>query len=262
MKSQRSFSKMKAEGKKISMVTAYDASQASLLAESNVDCALVGDSLAMVIHGFPSTVHATVEMMAIHIAAVSRTAPDLFVVGDMPFLSYRKGVKEALESVDVLMKAGANAVKLEGIRGHEDVVKAIVQSGVPVMGHLGLTPQSIHQVGGFKVQGRDLESAKNILEEARVLEELGCFSLVLECVPSSLAREITNSLAIPTIGIGAGKDVDGQVLVFHDLVGLSPDFSPKFLKHFCKGRDVFLTALNTYDTEVKGGDYPSEKESY
>ena len=180
----------------------------------------------------------------------------------MPFLSFRKGVRASLECVDALMKAGAHSVKLEGIDGHEDVVSQIVGSGVPVMGHLGLTPQSIHQFGGFKVQGRDTRMADDLLRQAKKLEELGAFSVVLECIPAPLAERITQELSIPTIGIGAGLNVDGQVLVWQDLFGMNPEFKPKFVRTFMGGRDELVGALNRYHREVLGRTFPGEKETY
>ncbi|MCM2324710.1 MAG: 3-methyl-2-oxobutanoate hydroxymethyltransferase [Oligoflexia bacterium] len=262
MTSIHDFRKMKEDGRKISMVTAYDFAMARIVDASEVDCVLVGDSCAMVMHGFPSTVHATTEMMVTHVAAVARGLSGKFLVADMPFLSFRKGPAAALECVDPLMKAGAHAVKLEGVRGHEATVEQIVRSGVPVMGHIGLTPQSIHQLGGFKVQGRDEETANELLAQAVLLEKLGCFSLVLECVPSTVAARITRELRIPTIGIGAGPDTDGQVLVLQDLLGMNGDFRPRFLRRFFDGDEQLRAALNRYHSEVTAGTFPSGNESY
>lgn len=256
------FYKMKKESKKISMVTSYDYWSAQLLNETEINCLLVGDSLAQVMHGYPSTVFADTDMMALHTKAVARGAPDKFIVADMPFLSVRKGLTAAMESVDQLMKAGAHAVKIEGISGHEAIVKNIVESGVPVMGHLGLTPQSVHQLGGYKVQGKDKETSDFIFQSALKLQELGCFALVLECVPTKLATEITESLNIPVIGIGAGPYTDGQVLVFHDLLGLTSGHKPKFLKTFSEGRELFKGSLDQFDMEVKDRIFPSTEESY
>jgi len=262
MKSVLEFAKAKAEGRKISMVTCYDASFARLLEASAVDCLLVGDSAAMVMHGHADTLAATVDLMALHTAAVRRGAPTRFLVADLPFLSFRKGVPAALDAVAALMRAGANAVKLEGVAGHEDVIAAISGSGVPVMGHLGLTPQSVHALAGFRVQGRTEDDAARIQEDARRLEELGCFSLVLECVPASLASAITASLQIPTIGIGAGAGCDGQVLVLQDLLGLSDGFHPKFLRTYADGFEQFRDAFDRFDRDVKTGSFPSAAESY
>jgi 3-methyl-2-oxobutanoate hydroxymethyltransferase len=256
------FQRLKKERRKISMVTCYDYSSARAVAESNIDCILVGDSLAMVMHGHPTTLSATTAMMALHTAAVARGAPRKFIVADLPFLSYRKGLKDAMDSVQELMSAGAHAIKLEGVRGHADIVRHIVESGVPVMGHLGLTPQSINLLGGMKVQARTDAAAEMLAVEARELEEAGCFALVLECVPSEAARKVTDILNIPTIGIGAGANVDGQVLVYQDVLGLNPGFKPKFLRVYANTFGMIQDALNSYDRDVKGGHFPSESESY
>ncbi|HBB95422.1 MAG TPA: 3-methyl-2-oxobutanoate hydroxymethyltransferase [Blastocatellia bacterium] len=256
------FQKMKDERRKISMVTCYDYSSARAVAESSVDCILVGDSLAMTMHGFPNTLSATTSMMALHTAAVARGASSKFIVADMPFLSYRKGLREAMDSVHELMSAGAHAVKLEGVNGHAEIVRHIVDSGVPVMGHLGLTPQSVHALGGMKVQARTDAAFKILASEARELERAGCFALVLECVPTEAAREVTKLLKIPTIGIGAGPGVSGQVLVYQDLIGLNPGFKPKFLRTYANSFEIIRTALNDYNHDVKAGLFPSENESY
>lgn len=251
------------EGRKISMVTSYDAWSARLLASSEVDSILVGDSVAMVMHGFETTVSATPEMMETHVAAVARglggTKP---IIADMPFLSFRKGSQEALNCVEKLMQAGAHGVKIEGVRGHERVIATIVQSGVPVMGHLGLTPQSYFQLGGFRVQGREKDQADRIREDARTLEELGVFAMVLECMPSKLAGEITAELSVPSIGIGAGPDCDGQVLVLHDLMGYMEGFEPRFLRLFAQGAESLRSAVNDYHREVVKGSFPALGESY
>lgn len=246
------------------MVTCYDATNARLLRMSGVHCALVGDSVSMVVHGFPSTVHATLEMMELHTAAVARGLQSgaTYLVADLPFLSYRKGSPLALEAVDRLIKAGAQAVKLEGVWGHEQTILDIVQSGVPVMGHIGLTPQSIHGLGGFRVQGRDEKTAKDLIAQAKRLEELGCFSLVLECVPRWIAKAITEELKISTIGIGAGPSTDGQVLVLQDLLGMNTSFKPKFVRHFSNGEALLISAFEKFCSEVQSGNYPSETEGY
>jgi 3-methyl-2-oxobutanoate hydroxymethyltransferase len=214
----------KAEGRKLSMVTCYDYTFARLLSKSVIDGILVGDSAAMVMHGHPSTLSATTELMRLHTEAVVRGAADKFIVADLPFLSFRKGLAAALDSASLLMVAGAHAVKLEGVDGHEDVIQRLVQSGIPVMGHIGLQPQSVNAYGGFRVQGRSSDSAENIARQATALEELGAFAIVLECVPATLARDISAGLRIPTIGIGAGAECDGQILVLQDLLGMNTDF--------------------------------------
>jgi 3-methyl-2-oxobutanoate hydroxymethyltransferase len=262
MKSVNDFAAAKAAGRRISMVTCYDSGFARVLEASQVDCILVGDSAAMVMHGQPDTLGATVELMAMHTAAVRRGAPTRFLVGDLPFLSFRKGIPAALDAVAALMRAGAQAVKLEGVRGHEDVITAITGSGVPVMGHLGLTPQSVNALSGFRVQGRSEDDAARILEDAKRLESLGCFSLVLECVPSALAARVTRALSIPTIGIGAGIDCDGQVLVLQDLLGLSTGHRPKFVRTYLDGFDRVRDAFDRFDADVKQGTFPGPAESY
>ncbi len=260
--SSRDFLRAKADRRKLSMVTCYDYTFARMLADSPVDGILVGDSVAMVIHGHPSTLHATVEMMRIHTEAVARGAGAGFVVADMPFLSYRKGVAAALDSAQVLMTAGAHGVKLEGVDGHEEVVERLVQSGIPVMGHLGMQPQSVNAYGGFRVQGRDGESAREILRQAAALEQLGVFSIVLECVPARLAQEVTEAARIPTIGIGAGAGCDGQILVLQDLLGMNTSFRPKFARTFADGAAAVAGAIAQYDAAVKNGSFPAPEESY
>ncbi len=256
------FMAKKAAGKKISMVTCYDHWSAKIIADTNVDSILVGDSLAMVVYGHATTLSATTEMIARHVEAVAKGAPNKFVVADMPFPTFRMGITEAMKSVDQLMKAGAHAVKLEGVAGHEEVIKNIVQSGVPVMGHLGLTPQSVHQLGGFKVQARTEDTAEALIKQALALEELGAFSLVLECVPSLVAKRVTEIVEIPTIGIGAGVHVDGQVLVLQDMLGMSKSFRPKFLRTYLSGFENIAGALDHFDDEVKSLSFPNEAESY
>jgi len=256
------FAARKAAGEKLSMITCYDYASARVLNETTVDSLLVGDSLAMVMHGYDSTVHATIQLMAIHVAAVARGAPDKFIVGDMPFLAARKGLKEAMEGVGALMQAGAQAVKIEGEAGQAELMAHIVESGVPVMGHLGLTPQSVHALGGHRVQGKAEEEARALLESALRLEDAGCFALVLECVPRTLAAQITRRLGIPTIGIGAGSETDGQVLVLQDMLGLNPDFKPKFLRHYADGYWLLSDAVNRFHGDVVRGCFPSQKESY
>jgi 3-methyl-2-oxobutanoate hydroxymethyltransferase len=252
----------KANGEKISMVTCYDYTSAQILNATDIDTLLVGDSLAMVMHGFDSTVHADVDLMSLHIAAVARGAPDKFIVGDMPFLAARKGMAATMDAVQQLMQAGAQSIKIEGEKGQLELMAHIVESGVPVMGHLGLTPQSVHGLGGHRVQGKSEEDARALLCSARNLADAGCFALVLECVPVDLAREITRSIDIPTIGIGAGPYTDGQVLVLQDLLGMNPSFKPKFLKHYADGHGIVTDAVNRFDSEVRHGCFPALKESY
>jgi 3-methyl-2-oxobutanoate hydroxymethyltransferase len=264
------FLSAKARGQRLSMVTCYDYTFARLLRASSVDAILVGDSAAMVVHGHSSTLSATVDLMRIHTEAVARglatehakMPAGKFIVADLPFLSYRKGVPAALDAAQTLMTAGANAVKLEGVDGHEDVIQRLTQSGIPVMGHLGLQPQSVRAYGGFQVQGRSAAAAREIASQARALEELGAFAVVLECMPASLAREVTASLQIPTIGIGAGGACDGQILVLQDLLGLNIDFHPRFARPFLNGAESVLDAIADFDRAVKSGAFPVAAESY
>lgn len=256
------FLKFKIEKRRMSMITCYDYTFARLINRSPIDMILVGDSCAMVMHGNPTTIPATLEMMSLHTQAVSRGAPEKWIVADLPFPYHRLGQVDAMRAVDVLMKAGAHSVKIEGVSGHEEVICHVVESGVPVMGHLGLTPQSVHQLGGFRVQGREAAAADLIFQQAQKLQELGCYALVLECVPSVLAAKITAELTIPTIGIGAGVETDGQVLVLQDLLGLQEGFRPKFLRTFAEGASLVSEAFQKYDSAVKNGTFPSIEESY
>lgn len=244
------------------MVTAYDAWSARIIAHSRVDAVLVGDSAAMVMHGQATTLGATVDLMALHTRAVAGAVGNRFVVADLPFLSFRRGVAAAIDAVAALVTSGADAVKLEGVDGHEDVIRHIIGSGVPIMGHVGLTPQSVNALGGFLVQGRTQDGAADVRRQAHALQDLGCFAIVLECVPSDLAARITSELAVPTIGIGAGPDTDGQVLVLHDLLGLDPGRTPRFVRRYVDGVRVLTDALNRYDTDVKDAQFPSREESY
>jgi 3-methyl-2-oxobutanoate hydroxymethyltransferase len=256
------FLNAKATGRKLSMVTCYDYTFARLLSKTSVDAILVGDSAAMVIHGHNSTLSMTVDLMRLHTEAVVRGAPGKFIVADMPFLSFRKGAPAALDAAQVLMHAGAHALKLEGVDGHQDVIERLVQSGIPVMGHLGLQPQSMRAYGGFRVQGRTDETSRAIAGQASMLEHLGAFAIVLECIPANVARDITNNLRIPSIGIGAGAACDGQILVLQDLLGLNLDFHPKFARPFANGAGSFLDALADFDAAVKSGSFPALNESY
>jgi 3-methyl-2-oxobutanoate hydroxymethyltransferase len=260
--SVRDFLQAKTEGRKLSMVTCYDYSFARLLSQTAMDGLLIGDSAAMVMHGHSSTLSASVDMMRLHTESVSRGSNGKFIVADMPFLSFRKGLAAALDTAHVLMSAGAQAVKLEGVDGHEDVIQSMTQSGIPVMGHLGMQPQSVHTYGGFRVQGRGEEESKAILRRSKTLQDLGAFAVVLECIPAQVAAEITKALAIPTIGIGAGAGCDGQILVLQDLLGMNADFHPKFVRHFADGARAVLSALGDFDAAVKSGTFPTVDESY
>ncbi len=253
---------LKIDNKKISMLTCYDYTSAKIINQSNVDMILVGDSAAMVMHGHNSTLPIDVDTMAQHAEAVVRGAPDKFIVADLPFMSYRKSLTSNMNAIEKLMKAGAHAVKLEGLNGNEELIRHIVDSGVPVMGHLGLTPQSVNTLGGYRVQGKEDTAKLKILDDAKKLQEAGCFSVVLECLPSLLSKQITEELDIITIGIGAGNDTDGQVLVIQDMLGMSSDFKPKFVRRYLDAEQLFLQAFNAYDAEVKSSNFPNQKESY
>ena len=262
MKSVLDFAKLKEAGQKISMITCYDYTSARIVNGSTVDCILVGDSLAMTMHGHHDTLPASVELMALHVAAVRRGAPEKFIVGDMPFLAHRGSLDSTLAAVRQIMQAGAQAVKIEGVKGSAETLAHIVDSGVPVMGHLGLTPQSLHAFGGFKVQATDERAAEWLLQQAKQVQNAGCFALVLECVPSAVAKYVTENIQIPTIGIGAGPSTSGQVLVFQDMLGLNTEFKPKFVRRFLNGAELFKEAINRFDHEVKSTEFPTEKESY
>ena len=254
------FARARREQQPIVVVAAYDALMARVLASSEADAILVGDSVAMVVHGHSSTVHATIEMMGMHVAAVRRGAPDMVVIADMPFVSARRGREAATEAAAVLMQAGATAVKIEGVAGHEDVIAHVIGSGIPVMGHLGLTPQSVHLFGGYRLQSRTPAEAEKLRAEARRLEELGAFSLVLECVPEELAAAVTDERSVPTIGIGAGGGTAGQVLVLADLLGLDPVFRPRFARRYLDGHALALDAVNLFARDVRGARFPAREE--
>jgi len=256
------FQRMKQQGEKISIVTCYDHWSAKIIATTAIDCILVGDSAAMIMHGHPTTIPATTEMMVMHTQAVARGAGTKFIITDMPFLAHRKGLVAAMDAVQQLVQAGAHAVKIEGADGNLELIQHIVTSGIPVMGHLGMTAQAIHQLGGFKVQGKQAAAAETLVTQAHALQQAGCFALVLECVPPQLAKMISEQLQIPVIGIGAGLAVDGQVLVLQDLLGMNPDFKPKFLKQYMDGFTAVQSALNAFNQEVKQQLFPTPEHSY
>lgn len=256
------FARKKAAGEKIVMATCYDYTSASIMNKTSVDCLLVGDSLAMTMHGFRDTLSATVDMMAMHVAAVARGARDKFIIADMPFLSYRGSLTDNVAAAGALMRAGAHAVKLEGEDGNIEFVRHLIQSGVPVMGHLGLTPQSVHQLGGYKVQGKSEATARRILEDAQRLDGAGCFALVLECVPADVAANVAQKTGLVTIGIGAGAETDGQVLVFQDMLGMNNEFMPKFVKRYMEGADLIAKAMETYAEEVRQKKFPGPEHRY
>jgi len=250
---------MKSKGKnKLVMVTAYDFMSARIVSEAEVDIILVGDSLGNVILGYPNTIPVTMEEMLIHVSAVRRGAKESFVVADMPFLSYQCGIDKAIENAGKFLKVGANAVKVEGGKEVVSIVRKMVDFGIPVMGHLGLTPQSVNQIGGYKVQGTNEKSRLKLLEDAKALQDAGVFSIVLELVVEEVAKEITDSIEVPTIGIGSGRFCDGQVLVFHDLLGLNPDFKPKFVKNYADLFEISKKAISNFASDVRQGLFPME----
>ena len=244
------------------MVTAYDAPGARIADEAGVDLILVGDSLAMVVLGYDDTLQVTIDDMAHHVAAVARAKPRSYIVGDMPWLSYHVSVEDTVRNAARLVQAGAQSVKLEGGRKRVPMIEAIVDAEVPVMGHIGLTPQSVHAMGGFKVQGKEASAAKALLDDAKALVDAGCFSIVLEGVPDAVAEMITASIEVPTIGIGAGRHCDGQVLVFHDLLGIEDRITPKFVRRYASLKQDAVAAMKAYADDVRDGSFPNDDESY
>ncbi|MEO7556434.1 MAG: 3-methyl-2-oxobutanoate hydroxymethyltransferase [Acidimicrobiales bacterium] len=244
------------------MVTAYDAPGARMVDEAGVELFLVGDSLAMVVLGYDDTLQVTVDDMVHHVAAVARTKPRALVVADLPWLSYHVSHDDTVRNAAALVRAGAQAVKLEGGRKRVTAVEAIIDAEVPVMGHLGLTPQSIHAMGGFKVQAKDAGAALGLVEEAKALEDAGVFSIVLEGVPDEVARMVTDAVSVPTIGIGAGPFCDGQVLVLHDLLGLEDRIAPKFVRRYASLKADGVAALSAFAADVRAGRFPADAESY
>lgn len=255
--------KKKMEQRKITMLTAYDYPFARIVDEAGIDAIIVGDSVGMVVQGLENTLPVTMDEMIYHTKIVSRTVKDAMVIGDLPFMSYQASVEDAVRNAGRFLKeAGASGVKIEGgaeVAGH---IRAMTRSDIPVMAHIGLTPQSIHRMGGYKIQGRTEESAKRLIEEAHIVEDAGAFSLLLEAIPMGLAKRITEEVSIPTIGIGAGPHCDGQVLVLHDIIGLFERFLPKFAKRYVSLRDEVLKAIKIYKEEVEKGIFPSEEHSF
>lgn len=257
------FQQAKKEGTRLSMLTAYDYSTAKLVDAAGINSILVGDSLGNTILGYEDTLSVTMEDMIHHTAAVARGAKNALVIGDMPFMSYQASVYDAVVNAGRLMKEGrANAVKLEGGASVCEQIKAIVGASIPVCAHIGLTPQSINAFGGFKVQGKGEKQAQQLLDDARRVQEAGAFAVVLEGIPALLAQKITDTLDIPTIGIGAGAGCDGQVLVYQDMLGMFTDFKPKFVKHFANVGEIMTQAFKTFDQEVKEGVFPAQEHTY
>ncbi len=257
------FLKKKKEGNKISMLTAYDYPFAQIVDEAGIDVILVGDSLGMVVQGLENTLPVTMDEMVYHTKMVARAVKNAMVIGDMPFMSYQASIEEAVRNAGRFLKeAGASAVKLEGGAEVAEHIRAMAKSDIPVLAHIGLTPQSIHRMGGYKVQGKTKESAKRLIEEAHIVENAGAFSLLLEAIPMNLAEQITEELTIPTIGIGAGPHCDGQVLVLHDVIGLFERFLPKFAKQYINLKEEVLKAVRTYKGEIEKGIFPSDEQSF
>ncbi|MFH1277699.1 MAG: 3-methyl-2-oxobutanoate hydroxymethyltransferase [Candidatus Eisenbacteria bacterium] len=259
----RKLVRMKKKGEKIAMLTAYDFPTAEILDGAGIDAILVGDTLGMVVLGHETTLPVTMDAMVHHAAAVSRAKPAALVIGDMPFLSYTVSVPLAIENAGRLVKeGGVEAVKLEGGRAMVPVIRALLRASIPVMGHLGLTPQSILRFGGYVVQGKSAAAAERLVEAARALEDAGCFAVVLEAIPAELAKRVTEAVSIPTIGIGAGPSCDGQVLVTHDILGMYDRILPRFVKRYCDLRKEMDAAFRAYIDEVKRGVYPGTEHSY
>jgi 3-methyl-2-oxobutanoate hydroxymethyltransferase len=252
----------KGDGTPIVMVTAYDAPSARIVDDAGVDMILVGDTLAMVVLGYDDTLQVTTDDMAHHVAAVARSKPSALVVGDLPWLSYHVSTDDTVRNAAALVRAGAGAVKLEGGRKRLPAIQAILDAEIPVMGHIGLTPQSVHAIGGFKVQGKELEQARAIVDDSIALAEAGCFAIVLECVPDAVARLVTDSVGVPTIGIGAGRHCDGQVLVYHDLLGFQDWMRPKFVRRYAELGAEATEAVARFADDVRSGRFPSSEETY
>ncbi len=249
-------------GDPLVMLTAYDAPGARIADAAGVDLILVGDTLAMVVLGYDDTLQVTVDDIAHHTAAVARARPSALVVGDLPWMSYHLSTADTVANAATLVRAGAQAVKLEGGRKRIPMVEAIVDAEIPVMGHIGLTPQSVHAMGGFKVQGRTSEAALRLVADAKALAHAGCFAVVLECVPDEVARRVTDAVEVPTIGIGAGRHCDGQVLVFHDVLGIEDRLRPKFVRRYASLADDAVVAVRSYADDVRTGRFPADDESY
>ncbi|GBD95854.1 MAG TPA: 3-methyl-2-oxobutanoate hydroxymethyltransferase [Nitrospirae bacterium] len=257
------FLKRKKEGKKITMLTAYDYPFARIVDEAGIDAILVGDSLGMVVQGLENTLPVTMDEMIYHTKLVTRAVKKAMVIGDMPFMSYQTGIYESVKNSGRFLKeAGASAVKMEGGAEIAEHIKAMTKSDIPVMAHIGLTPQSIHRMGGYKVQGKTEEAAKRLIEEAHIIEDAGAFSLLLEAIPMNLAKKIREELSIPTIGIGAGPHCDGQILVLHDVIGLFERFVPKFVKQYANLKEEASKAVKSYKEEIEKGIFPSDEQSF
>lgn len=257
------FKRKKDQHQKISLLTCYDYPSARMVAETDIDCVLVGDSVAMMVHGHSSTIMATIDMMCLHTAAVAKGVGHQYIVSDLPFLCHRSSTSETVHHVKKLLQAGAHAIKIEGGDAQTcEIISHLVASGVPIMGHIGLTPQSVLELGGYRVQGKEPQQAEQLLQQALQLEAAGCFALVIECVPSTLAKTITQALQIPTIGIGAGVNTDGQVLVWHDMLGLQTELKPRFVKSFVDGKTVLSKGIQAFADEVHQASFPTADHAF
>ena len=256
------FRQLKSSGKKIVITTSYDYWSARILSMCDIDAILVGDCSTMVMHGYENTLSATVDSIAAHTRDVRKGAPEKFIVAAFPFLSTRKGLDHATEMADRLLKAGAQAIKIEGAGINQTVIPHLIESGIPVVGHIGLQPSQHHMVDGFRVQGKTAEDAIAILDEAKLMEQMGCFAVVLEAVPPHVGKMVSEALEIPVIGVGAGLHVDGQALVLQDMLGLTVDFKPKFVRKYLDGAQLFVHAINQFAKDVSAGDFPAEPECY
>jgi 3-methyl-2-oxobutanoate hydroxymethyltransferase len=256
------FKKLKAEGNKIVVVTSYDYWSAKILNGTDINGILIGDCSSMVMHGHENTLSSDVDIIAMHTRAVKKGAKDKFLIAAMPFMSNRKNLIETMNNVEILIKAGANALKIEGVDGNEELFSHLTQSGIPTIGHIGLTPSHHNAIGGFKSQGKTRESELRLVEEAKKLERLGCIAIVLEAVPRHVGASVRDSVSIPVVGVGAGLEVDGQALVLQDMLGLSTDFKPKFVRTYLNGAELIINAVNKFTSDVKLGSFPSEAETY
>ncbi len=258
----KNFKKLKTDGHKITVVTSYDYWSARILSETNVDGILIGDCSSMVMHGNDTTLNCDVDIIALHTRAVVKGANNKFIIAALPFMANRKGFEKAMDNVETLMKAGAKAVKIEGVDGNERLIAHLSESGIPVVGHIGLTPSHHHYVGGFKVQGKTQEAEEKIVADAIKLQELGCFSVVLEAVPPHVGAAVRDVIDIPVIGVGAGPHVDGQALVLQDMLGMCVDFKPKFVRTYMYGADLMREAVNQFVQDVAEQAFPSQNECY
>lgn len=262
MSLKQNFINLKKEGKKLVIVTSYDYWSSKILSDTDIDGILIGDCASMIMHGYEDTLNCEVDYIAMHTRAVKKGAPKKFLIAAMPFMANRKGLKDAMDNVEKLIKAGANAIKIEGVAGNEDLIAHLSESGIPVIGHVGLTPSHHNMVGGFKVQGKSLEAETQIVNDAKRLEELGCVSVVVEAVPAHVGEAVRDAITVPAVGVGAGIHMDGQALVLQDMLGMCVDFKPKFVRTYMYGADLMKDAVNQFAADVHAEAFPSAKETY